>query len=859
MATVKIKSNPYERKIEFLSYKEQTGEWEEIQRGNPDSKLREDESDKCFLPFKIKEIVDIILDEYFTGSDKVSLVFEGTKEEYEELKKICELPEIADKVVLSKTKIILENAKLILGDTKEIFKMVQPIIMKIVRDDEKVKMDLNKVADALDDIIPICVFGNYSAGKSTFINSLIGHEILPSGGDPVTAKIYKISMSASDELAKIRFKHWDNEIELLYEEKIFRVRKGNFEDEMLAELSRIMEENAKEDMFTLVNTALEFINGYEKKDMDSIEISDVIEVEVPFTKEGVLGRSRNKFVIFDTPGSNSNSNTDHSKVLADALQGFSNGIPVWISQYESVDSNDNAKLCDDVLNIKALDKRFTMIVFNKADTSDLPEGGFSEKQVKNILEYNSVEKMYAGGIYFVSAIMGLGAKNDGELTDKHYRKTYRSQQKMFSEPDDVDYATLYKYNIMPEQIKNEVVEYSKVCARDKTDLIYANSGLYCIEQEMEDFASKYSAYNKCQMVYMFLNEVIHKTNDAIREKTEFLTRTRTTRTKELEAEKQQLIETLSGTTKTKESEFCKESKVFIKTYVDSSLDYSYNPEELAELDVQITKHNEEENKFVTQINDYTESVNSLFGHLKSNTQSLLKGNLKESFKAMKDDLVKDYKEMQENKNEMETSRSEIDKATSDEIISIVVGRYKKSIIDAQEKASAVTKKHWMDNAEALKNTLVAIITGSDALSSKQREELSEIIINHQGLDVDDEANKIFVKAKYLKGQIFGFRLSTSERLDTKRLADNFTDMITKSIKAMSADLNDNCYEAFKIWQTHLCSVIEENITELNPQLKQIAELIKEETDKINELADNQQTISSSLEAIKELMDWKVLE
>ena len=356
-----------------------------------------------------------------------------------------------------------------------------------------------------------------------------------------------------------------------------------------------------------------------------------------------------------------------------------------------------------------------------------------------------------------------------------------------------------------------------------------------------------------------LYEVIHKTNDAIREKTEFLTRTRTTRTKELEAEKQQLIETLSGTTKTKESEFCKESKVFIKTYVDSSLDYSYNPEELAELDVQITKHNEEENKFVTQINDYTESVNSLFGHLKSNTQSLLKGNLKESFKAMKDDLVKDYKEMQENKNEMDTSRSEIDKATSDEIISIVVERYKKSIIDAQGKASAVTKKHWMDNAEVLKNTLVAIITGSDALSSKQREELTEIIINHQGLDVDDEANKIFVKAKYLKGQIFGFRLSTSERLDTKRLADNFNDMIAKSIKTMSADLNDNCYEAFKIWQTHLCSVIEENITELNPQLKQIAELIKEETDKINELADNQQTISSSLEAIKELMDWKVLE
>ncbi|MGO5230488.1 dynamin family protein [Thermoguttaceae bacterium LCP21S3_D4] len=426
MATIKIRSNPYERKIEYLSYKEQTGDWEEIQRSNPDSKLREDESGKSFLPFKIKEIVDIILDEYYVGSDKVNIVFEGTQEEYEELEKICELPEIAEKISLKKEKVVLENAKLILSDTKEIFKTVQPVIEKIIHGDRDVKSDLNKVADALDDIIPICVFGNYSAGKSTFINSLIGHEILPSGGDPVTAKIYKISISDSEELARIRFMHWDKEIELLYEGKSFRIRKGSVDDEMLCELSQMMEENEKEDMFFLINKALEFINGYEKKDMDSIEISDVIEVEVPFAKEGVLGRSRNNFVIFDTPGSNSNSNTDHSKVLADALQGFSNGIPVWISQYESIDSNDNAKLCDDVLNIKALDKRFTMIVLNKADSSDLPEGGFSEKQIKNILEYNSVEKMYAGGIYFVSSIMGLGAKKDGDLSDKHYRKTYRS-------------------------------------------------------------------------------------------------------------------------------------------------------------------------------------------------------------------------------------------------------------------------------------------------------------------------------------------------------------------------------------------------------------------------------------------------
>ena len=858
MATIKIKSNPYEKEIKYFSYQKQSGEWKEIQESNPNSKLREDESEKSFLPFRIKEIVDTLLEEYYVDSEKVNIVFEGTQEEYEVLEKVCMMPEMTDKISLTKANVILENARLILSDTKEIFKTVQPIIEEIMHNDSEVEKDLNKVSDALDDIIPICVFGNYSAGKSTFINSLIGHEILPSGGDPVTAKIYKIELSDSDELARIRFKHWDDEIELIFEGKIFRIRKGKSEDEMLCELARIMEDNDEDDMFRLINRALEFINGYEKIDLDSIEISDLIQVEVPFAKEGVLGRSRNKFVIFDTPGSNSNSNTDHSKVLADALQGFSNGIPVWVSQYETIDSNDNAKLCDDVLNIKALDNRFTMIVLNKADTSDLPEKGFSEKQIRNIREYNAVEKMYASGIYFVSSIMGLGAKNNGRLADKYYRKTYRSQQEMFSDPEDLDYITLYTYNLMPEQIKNEMVKYSKICTQSKTDLIYANSGLFCIEQEMEDFASKYSAYNKCQMVYMFLSEVIGKTNAVIVGKKEYLTKTREARKDELEEASEELIDTLSNTAKMKEDEFCRETRNFLKTYVTANLDYSYAPDELAKLDEEIAKYNEKESEYGSQESNYTEAKENIWSHLKANGQSLLKGNVKESLKTMKEDFVKDYREIQMNKSEIDTSRSEIDKATSDQIMKLVVERYKKSISGAQIKTGLVIKQHWMNNAETLKNTLVAIITGSDALSAKQRDDLSEMITNHQGLLIDDGANK-FVKAKYLKGRILGFQLGTSERLNTKRLANSFNNLIAKNVKAMSEDLNENCYAAFRTWKENLCSLIEENITELNPQLKQMAELIKEETDKINRLTDNQRIISSSYEEIKELMDWKVIE
>ena len=205
-------------------------------------------------------------------------------------------------------------------------------------------------------------------------------------------------------------------------------------------------------------------------------------------------------MIFDTPGSNSNTNMDHEKVLTDSLDGFSNGIPIWVSGYDSIDSIDNAHLCDKLYKIEALDKRFTMIVINKADSVELPGDGLGEDAINNIMEYESVEKMYSSGIYFVSSIMGLGAKNLEGIYNDYLLEVFDEKKRKFSDPSAKSYKKLYEYNIMPEQMKARAIAYSLDC----NNLIYANSGLLCVEMEMEQFASKHAAYNKCQMVYAFL-------------------------------------------------------------------------------------------------------------------------------------------------------------------------------------------------------------------------------------------------------------------------------------------------------------------------------------------------------------------
>lgn len=518
MTKIKIRSNPYNREISYLTMDEATGQWVDVRETDERSRLRETDSERSFLPFKIKEIITIIIKEYYVGREKVQLYFEGTQDEYYEVEAVCESDDVKDKIELIRTNTILENARFIKGDIKEVFERVNPVIENIMKEDFSVKRGLNKVSQALDDVIPLCVFGNYSAGKSTFINALIGVELLPSGGDPVTAKIYEIRNSEFFDQAKISFEFHGERIEISIEGKEFRVLKGDSETDIVKSIKEEIDNEGSHELYAMVRIAMDILNNYEKKDKEVTEIGSVITLVVPFSTSGVIGNSSNKFVIFDTPGSNSNSNQDHAKVLAEAMDGFSNGIPLWVTQYDAHDTKDNAELCDKVLAIDSLDKRFTMIIFNKADDADLPEGGFSEKQVKEILEYRAIEKMYASGIFFVSSIMGLGGKNDGEFVDRFYRKTFRTQSLTFSDPEDIDYMSLYKYNIMPAQVKQNALDY---CQKNE-NLIYVNSGLYCIEKEIENFASKHSSYNKCQMVLAFLSNVIDKTNARIDERTKVL-------------------------------------------------------------------------------------------------------------------------------------------------------------------------------------------------------------------------------------------------------------------------------------------------------------------------------------------------
>ena len=255
---------------------------------------------------------------------------------------------------------------------------------------------------------------------------------------------------------------------------------------------------------------------------------------------------------------------------------------------------------------------------------------------------------------------------------------------------------------------------------------------------------------------------------------------------------------------------------------------------------------------------YEDSKNSILFHLKDNCQNLKKNGLFNSLKTMKDDFSKDYTIMKENRNEINKLGKEVDKETSNRLVNIMNKEYSENIIAANNELSISVKEYWQSSAHAIRKELVEIVTDSDGISLSKREELSNIIINYKSLEFNDDVNNVFDKSEYSKKYFLGIKISDSEELNIKKLTNDYNYKIKKDINDISIDYNQKCYESFINWEENLLEVIKKNIIEYNPQLRDMSDMIREETEKITELEDSQKIITASLNDIEALISWKEL-
>lgn len=853
MAKVKIISNPYKKQVSYYSWNERAEEWMPISSEfNPNSRLLSVDLSKTFFPFVVNKIIDAILIEYQDENGQVEIEFEGTNDEYKDMLDICYSEEYRGKIGLRYSNKYLENARDILPDITDIFEHVKPLVEVSFNNTDRIESELKRFLEASADKVPICVMGNYSSGKSTFINALVGAEILPSGDEPITARIFRIEKSLYPDRATVSFEFNGEKIKIRYDDNSFKFAIGSINDAFGDELIKAISDIDDKNIYKMVNKTLELINDY-GGDCDEV-ISDLVIIEIPFM-ESVLSKTSTEFVIFDTPGSNSASNDRHFKVLKKAMEGFSNGLPIFVSEYDSLDSTDNEKLYHEIRSMKELDDRFTMIIVNKADIARLPKNERTKEEEDRILSLAIPRNLYTEGIFFVSSIMGLGSKNNANFSDDHLAEIFEDQVVKYSDSSSRFYKTLYRYNIMPKQIKMRSFENSEKCE----NIVYANSGLYAIENEIKTFGNRYAPYNKCQQSHLFLSKVIQLTSEEIE-----LTRTDRENFKQriserLDKDKMDLMSGIEKRGNELETTYNTEY-VALTGELHDTKKHVLSIEAIKKLEADNISKQEENHKLSDLKIDAEDSKKAMYSNLRANIANALKKHNLAAFKDVSESWKIDKKDFDNKVNEANDAQRDSYAQASDALIETIIYDFSSRMKNAKDYLEDESEKYWIDKLASIKDELIKIVTESSTLSYDRKNELTSIILDYQDLIYDKSVDEIFNKASFDKSVRFGKKIIVKdERLNLDKITRRYNSEYAESLAELAEIIKTNFVQSVGRWREKLISLLLQNIVEYNPTLHDQASVITETINKIKELENRQMELARYTEDIKKMMDWKIEE
>lgn len=843
--SIKIISNPYERKVSFEKLDTYSGTWEPLISVD---ELNSEDLASGFFPFKAEKIVSSILAEFQVGSQVITLYFEGSSDEYGELRAVCESEDIVRKVRLKRTQRYLLNAREVLPEIIRIFRVVHPLVDAGLLDkNTAMAYQIERFEDVSKDEIPLCVMGNYSSGKSTFINALIGQELLPNGDEPVTARVYRITRSHLRGRGSIEFQCGAQSVRLEFGDD------GLLLDYIpaLEVVARIKDAlcAVRPDLITHMNVSLDVINDYEGTEDEPV--SDRIDITVPFCSSDSWGYS-SEFVIFDTPGSNCLSKEDHSRVLREAMDGMSNGLPLYVAQYDTLDAAQNEDLYREIQRIDAIDERFAMIIVNKADAADIKLAEFDEDKKRRILDMAVPRNLYAQGVYFVSSIMGLGAKIDGEFASDNYAEKYEDQERKYSNPRARFYKQLYRFNILPRQIEERVLRESEECP----NLVLANSGLYCIQSEFERFAQQYAAYNKCHQARRLLDVIIKATAAAVDATKEQLEQVKQAREEALDNDKRELIRQLEKAEDGLQDRAPEHYQLFADTRMRNK-QWLITLDKLQDRERELTAVHQDLLGYGKQEREAAHAQHAIADNLKERVSEAASSPTLSMFGEIGHGFVNDISEAIAQRESLDLLRKKADSNTADELLDEVQQKYDRSVDEMLEAVDKRSREFWEAEAEKCRRVLYEIATSSSILSDDKRHEIADIIIQYPRLSIREVREVAFVKTDFERVRKFlSWTVFRTEKLDLPKLLDRYNEEIEDSHNKIVSAVSFSHKSSFQAWLKTLLHRITDNIIDYNPALHVQQEIIAADAQRIIELTARREVLERCKNEISSLIDWK---
>jgi len=392
------------------------------------------------------------LSQLFNGDNRFQLIFTGVESDY------LDIVEAADMASAKGMRVEVQWQSTV-PTTQRLEQIRQ--LMEAARQHPKFNAYISQDHDmqtsfeeAFDADFDVYVVATMSSGKSTLINAMLGHDLLPAANEATTATITRIA----DDKTGAGFRAWRFDktgMEAAYDEH--------------ANLACITQWN---------------------------KLDDTLRIEIEGNIQSIQKRDNVRLVLTDTPGPNNSQDEEHARVTMEFVQDSRrNPLILYVLNASQLSTNDDRNLLGLVAEAmrkggKQSKDRFIFVI-NKMDVLD-PEKGEDPPQVlDNVHDYLTRNGIPNSLIYPVSADLARLIRKPNDLHSRKERGNYSAMADLFSE---IPSMNLLQYMPLTSRVKRVLAE------RNHSPLMLS-SGVPAVETMIDEYIDKYNLPHRLKRAY----------------------------------------------------------------------------------------------------------------------------------------------------------------------------------------------------------------------------------------------------------------------------------------------------------------------------------------------------------------------
>lgn len=340
----------------------------------------------------------------------------------------------------------------------------------LANSDQKAKQDFE---DALNNDFDAYVVATMSSGKSTFINAMLGQDLLPAANEATTATIAHI-----------------------YDDKS---QGSDFYGERRDSNGNLIDHNDSVDLITMT----EWNNDPETKTI-------TLNGDIRAIKED----NNVRLVLTDTPGPNNSQDPEHQRTTLGFIQDSKrNPLIIYVLNATQLGTNDDAQLLRLVADTmskggKQSKDRFLFVV-NKMDMFDPERGESIEKALNHVRSYLEENGIQDPNLYPVSARMAYLLRKQGELSRAERNDKTNIADLLLEEPS----MAFPQYMSVSPSIMSAMQDKAQhdAALQDKTlSRALLNSGLTGVEAVIDEYINKYSFPMRLNRAHLAMTTAIER-------------------------------------------------------------------------------------------------------------------------------------------------------------------------------------------------------------------------------------------------------------------------------------------------------------------------------------------------------------